>query len=81
MCLTLTNSLYCWRSIAATRPVLFHGQRWVGRLRSSIKKWVKPSKRWIKGNFDGAWEERLKNGGFGVILHNSDGGFLVTVAG
>ncbi|KAM1944700.1 hypothetical protein ACFX15_012902 [Malus domestica] len=41
-----------------------------------IYKWQSPASRWIKCNFDAAWDEKGSTGGCGMVVRNSEGGFL-----
>ncbi|KAM0969690.1 hypothetical protein ACFX2A_018172 [Malus domestica] len=42
----------------------------------TIQKWSPLDTGFLKCNFDGAWDERLRKGGVGVIISNCSGEFL-----
>lgn len=46
-----------------------------------LQKWRKPDEGWIKCNFDGAWNQSGRWGGYGVVLRNHLGEFLAATIG
>ncbi|XP_068339063.1 uncharacterized protein [Pyrus communis] len=46
----------------------------------TIQKWSPPDTCFLKCNFDGAWDERSREGGVGVIIRNCRGEFLAGLA-
>lgn len=43
-------------------------------------RWNKPDDGWFKCNFDGAWDERSKRGGVGVVIRSSGGVFTAALS-
>ncbi|XP_028949343.1 uncharacterized protein [Malus domestica] len=43
-------------------------------------KWQFSDSERIKCNFDGAWDEKGSVGGFGIVVRNSEGGFMAAKA-
>lgn len=46
-----------------------------------VQKWSKPGEGWVKCNFDGAWSQNGRRGGYEVVIWNHEGDFLAAAAG
>ncbi|XP_009379138.2 uncharacterized protein LOC103967594 [Pyrus x bretschneideri] len=85
------NDLLWKGTITHLRDVALRAEEWMLAFRHyhspskmvsihTIQKWSPPDIGFLKCNFNGAWDERLRKGGVGVIIRNCSGEFFAGLA-